>query len=105
MISNSLMPFHFPVSGSITTCCCAVPYLAAGAFGLSICSGLLPGANARTSTPRTSSFRSGGGGAFFLGRVGVIRWGEGFGAGEGAGGATGTHRARRIYFFYCFLTI
>src|ERR671923_320716 len=66
LIVKSLMPLHFPVSGSSSTLSSALPYFA-GAFGLSIWRGL-PCA-ARTSTPPFSVLTGGGVGiglAFFL---------------------------------------
>lgn len=62
--SKSLIPFHFPVSGSRMTLCAAVPYRA-GAFGLSICNGLPP-RTPRGTAPCTPRSEMGGGGATFL---------------------------------------
>ena len=59
LIVKSLMPFHFPVSGSSSTLSSALPYTA-GAFGFSICNGFPPRA-ARARTPSVFSFFSGGG--------------------------------------------
>src|SRR5919198_2602187 len=69
MISKSLMPFHFPGwSGSNEVFSTQVPYRG-GAHGLSICSGLRPGANAFGSAPSTFGRAETGGG------VGIARTG------------------------------
>ena len=77
MISNSLMPFHFPGwFGSNAVLSTHVPYRA-GAHGLSICSGLRPSVNPRGTTPVTSGrFKRGGGVSIartgFCGPIGAL---------------------------------
>ena len=59
LIVKSLMPFHFPVSGSSSTLSSALPYCG-GACGFNISNGLPPRAM-RGSTPSAFSFLSGTG--------------------------------------------
>src|SRR6516162_6888623 len=59
LIVKSLMPFHFPVSGSSSTLSSALPYCG-GACGFNISNGLPPRAM-RGSTPSVFSFLSGTG--------------------------------------------